>query len=94
MLIYSHTISMTCREIRHMIDDGDIDGDSEFCKQLRSLGRKGDSELIAVFESSYEGKNFNPLTFDRKFFLQGASSIIEERRDEIENTGKDADPNS
>ena len=82
------------REIRHMIDDGDIDGESEFCKHLRSLGRKGDSELVAVFEASNEGKHFNPLTFDRKFFLDGASAIIEERKDELGNEGGDADPNS
>ena len=77
-----------------MIDDGDVDGNSEFCKHLRSLGRKGDSELVAVFEASYEGSNFNPLTFDRKFFLEGASAIIEERRDKLQNNGQDADPNS
>ena len=67
------------REIKHMISEGVLDHDAEFTKKMISLARKNDSELLTAFEASYEGLHFNPMTFDRKFFLEGVTQIIEER---------------
>lgn len=52
-----------------------------FAKKLQSLARKGDPELLAAFEASYEGAAFNQETFDEKFFLENAHDIVEEGED-------------
>jgi hypothetical protein len=51
---------------------------SEFAKKLQSLARKGNPELLAAFEASYEGTEFNQDSFDEKFFLENARDIVEE----------------
>jgi hypothetical protein len=52
-----------------------------FAKKLQSLARKGNPELLAAFEASYEGAAFNQETFDEKFFLDNAHDIVEEGED-------------
>lgn len=51
---------------------------SVFAKKLQSLARKGNKELLAAFEASYEGASFNQETFDEAFFLENAKDIIDE----------------
>jgi len=70
------------REIRHLIQTGAIVDGSEFAKKLQSLARKGDADLLAAFEASFEGSSFNLDTFDSKFFLDNAKSVIEEKEEE------------
>jgi hypothetical protein len=48
-------------------------------KTLLSLARKGNADLTAVFESSYEGKAFNVESFDKKFFIDNAKEVVEEQ---------------
>lgn len=64
--------------VRHMIQSGSIDGKSDFAKQLQSLARKGDAELLAAFEASCEGASYHQLRFDEAFFLDNATAIVEE----------------
>ena len=49
---------------------------TDFAKKLQSLARKGDSELMASFEGSFEGVAFNEETFDEAFFLSNCRDII------------------
>ena len=72
-------IKTILREIKHMISDGTIKEGSDFAKKITSLSRKGDEELLSVFQSSCEGEFFNPLTFDTNFFIEQAKDIILER---------------
>eukprot|EP01035_Chromulina_nebulosa_P018415 gene18415-24119_t len=44
------------REIKILIQQGDIEDNSEFSKKLQSLARKSDSQLLSVFEASFDGK--------------------------------------
>lgn len=55
-----------------------------FAKKLQSLARKGDSELMAAFEASYEGSSYNQETFDEAFFLDNARDIVKEDDEELE----------
>ena len=52
----------------------------DFAKHLQSLARKGDADLMAVFEASYEGTSFNTESFDIKFFLENSMEILKERK--------------
>ena len=52
---------------------------TDFSKKLNSLARKGDSELISVFEASCDG-TFDEDTFDVKFFLDNARELIKEKK--------------
>jgi len=52
---------------------------TDFVKKLLSLARKGDPDLMASFEASYEGKSFNSETFDHKFFLDNAKGVVEDK---------------
>ena len=66
------------REIRHLIDNKELDQSTDFVKKLLSLARKGNADLMAVFEASYEGKAFNVESFDKKFFIDNAKEVVEE----------------
>ena len=50
----------------------------EFAKSLQSLARKGDSELMTLFEASFEGISFNEETFDEKYFLDNVKDYVNE----------------
>jgi len=67
------------REIRHLIDKKELDQSTDFVKKLLSLARKGNADLLVVFEGSYEGKAFNEETFDKKFFIDNARDVVEEQ---------------
>lgn len=66
------------RHIKMMIQSDEIDSNSDFAKELQSLARKGNEDLISVFEASYESENFTPESFDKKFFLSNAEEIVTE----------------
>eukprot|EP00596_Hydrurales_sp_CCMP1899_P009305 CAMPEP_0119033600 /NCGR_PEP_ID=MMETSP1177-20130426/653_1 /TAXON_ID=2985 /ORGANISM="Ochromonas sp, Strain CCMP1899" /LENGTH=160 /DNA_ID=CAMNT_0006990469 /DNA_START=137 /DNA_END=616 /DNA_ORIENTATION=+ len=51
-------LKLLLNEIRYLITNDDIKNDTEFSKEIQSLGRKGNSELVSIFEASYDG-NFN-----------------------------------
>mmetsp|Transcript_14477 Transcript_14477/g.15652 ORF Transcript_14477/g.15652 Transcript_14477/m.15652 type:complete len:109 (-) Transcript_14477:15-341(-) len=68
------------REIKHLIQEGQIEDGSDFAKSLQSLARKGDSSLMSVFEASFDGVAFNKDTFDVKFFLENAQAIVNESK--------------
>lgn len=66
--------------IRNLISDGYIEEGSEFSKELQSLARERDDDLMSIFEASFEGSSFNSESFDRKFFLENSKEIIAERK--------------
>ena len=66
------------REIRHLMKKGDIAQDTDFAKELQYLARKGNVELVSIFESSFDGAEFNEDSFDVKFFLENAEEIVKE----------------
>ena len=66
------------RQIRNMMQKGDIESDTEFAKELLSLARKGQEDLLSVFEASCDGDKFSAETFDKKFFLENAVDIVKE----------------
>jgi hypothetical protein len=49
-----------------------------FAKKLQALARAGDATLIDIFEASFDGKEYSEDSFDKKFFLDNAKSIVEE----------------
>jgi hypothetical protein len=54
----------------------------EFAKRLLSLARKGDKELLAAFEASFDNniRSFQEhKRFDYNFFLDNATDIIREK---------------
>lgn len=67
------------REIKHLIQQGYIDEKSEFAKKLQSLARKGDIDLLATFEASYDGIGFDMESFDKKFFVENATDLVNEK---------------
>ena len=73
-----NTSKTLMREIRHLMKKGDIDQNTEFAKELQYLARKGNPELVSIFESSFDGAEFNEDTFDIKFFLENAEEIVKE----------------
>jgi pyruvate/2-oxoglutarate dehydrogenase complex dihydrolipoamide acyltransferase (E2) component len=66
------------RHIKMMIQSDEIDSNSDFAKELQALARKGNEDLISVFEASFESENFTPESFDKKFFLSNAEEIVHE----------------
>lgn len=66
------------RHIKMMIQNNEIDINSDFTKELQALARKGNEDLISVFEASYESENFTPESFDKKFFFSNAEEIVNE----------------
>ena len=72
------TSKILMREIRHIMKKCEIDTSSDFAKELQNLARKGNSDLLSVFEASFDGKSFNEETFDMKFFLDNATEIVNE----------------
>mmetsp|Transcript_120658 Transcript_120658/g.237221 ORF Transcript_120658/g.237221 Transcript_120658/m.237221 type:complete len:221 (+) Transcript_120658:66-728(+) len=73
------------RVVRHLIQNNNVKAGSDFAKKLLSLARKGDAELLAAFEASYEGSSFNEETFDHSFFLENARDIVREGEDSDSN---------
>lgn len=67
------------RQIKHLIQNKEIDNDSEFAKKLQALARAGDQSISEVFEASFDGLSFNENTFDSKFFLENAKAIVESK---------------
>ena len=59
-------------------DNKELDQSTDFVKRLLSLARKGNADMRAVFEASYEGKAFNVESFDKKFFIDNAKEVVEE----------------
>lgn len=72
-------IKTVMREVRKLIKEGLIEDESDFAKRLQTLCRKGDKDIITLFDSSFEGNNFNIETFDKKFFIDNAKEIVEEK---------------
>lgn len=66
------------REVRALINSGVVVEESDFAKKLLSQCRKGNRELLSVFEASFEGETFDHATFDANFFLDNAKDILEE----------------
>jgi len=60
-------------------DNKELDQSTDFVKKLLSLARKGNADMRAVFEASYEGKAFNVESFDKKFFIDNTKEIVEEQ---------------
>lgn len=73
--------ALILRAVKHMMNNGVIDENSDFTKRLRRLIRKKNREVFATFEASFEGEwdDFHPEdNFDAKFFLSGVEDIVEE----------------
>lgn len=68
------------RAVRHLIQTGKLDGDSEIAKKMQGLARKGNTELLSIFEASTDGP-YNPDTFDYKFFMENATDVVKELKD-------------
>ena len=66
------------QSVRNMIKVGDIDDTTEFAKELQFLARKGNPDLLSIFEASCDNVLYNPKTFDKKFFLNNAEEIVQE----------------
>ena len=66
------------RQIRNMMQNGDIISDTEFAKELQHLARKGNPDLLSVFEASCDNEIFSAANFDKKFFLENAEDIVKE----------------
>ena len=66
------------RQVKNMIKLGDIDDSTEFAKELQFLARKGNPDLLSIFEASCDNVLCNPETFDKKFFLNNAEEIVQE----------------
>lgn len=66
------------RQIRNMMQSGEITSDTEFAKELQFLARKGNPDLLSVFEASCDNEHFTPETFDKKFFLENAEEVVKE----------------
>jgi hypothetical protein len=60
-------------------DNKELDQSTDFVKRLLSLARKGNADMRAVFEASYEGKAFNVESFDKKFFIDNTKKVVEEQ---------------
>eukprot|EP01039_Chlorochromonas_danica_P005615 gene5616-6184_t len=68
------------REIKHLIQQGQIQEGSDFAKQLQSLARREDNELMDVFIASFDGIAFSRETFDSNFFLSHAKKLVDENK--------------
>lgn len=66
------------RQIKTMIQAGDIKADTEFAKELQILARKGNSDLLSIFEASCEHEYFSIESFDKNFFLHNAEEVVKE----------------
>jgi pyruvate/2-oxoglutarate dehydrogenase complex dihydrolipoamide acyltransferase (E2) component len=66
------------QSVRNMIKLGDIDDTTEFAKELQFLARKGNPDLLSIFEASCDNVLYDPKTFDKKFFLSNAEDIVQE----------------
>ena len=66
------------REVRHLIQEGKLDAvkDADFVNALQTLARKGDPELLTVFDASFEGLYFNVDTFNSDYFLEQARHVV------------------
>lgn len=56
----------------------------EFATKLLSFARKGNLELLSLFEASFEGTSFDYETFDKKFFVENARQFIMEQNQEAQ----------
>ena len=61
------------REIKVLLQNGDINSESPFAKTLQKLARQSNPELVSIYEASCEGSDF-----DKKFFIQNAEDIVAE----------------
>jgi pyruvate/2-oxoglutarate dehydrogenase complex dihydrolipoamide acyltransferase (E2) component len=61
------------REIKVLLQNGDINSDSPFAKTLQKLARQSNPDLVSIYEASCEGSDF-----DKKFFIQNAEDIVAE----------------
>lgn len=51
----------------------------DFAKQISTLARRGNKELLAVFEASFdEGREGEQATFDSNFFMDNAREIVKD----------------
>eukprot|EP01038_Epipyxis_sp_PR26KG_P004861 gene4861-6812_t len=66
------------KEIKNLIHEGKIDGDSDFARQLQSQARKGNKDLMDIFVASFDGSTYNINTFDEDFFIDNAQGLINE----------------
>lgn len=74
---------MLLRQIKYLIDTKKIEDGSDFSKQLLSLARKGNTELLSIFEASFDESKSGSYeamidSFDAKFFLDNAKDIVDE----------------
>ena len=65
------------RHVKHLIQRGELDGDSDFAEKLQGLIISGDKALVNLFGASFDGSAFNEDTFDNKFFLENAKTIVD-----------------
>ena len=65
------------KAIKRLMDTGKLEK-GELSKQLLSLARHGNAELLTVFQGSLETKTYTEDAFDHEFFLANAKDIIEE----------------
>ena len=69
------------KELKFLINNKKIEEESDFTKKLLSLARKGNKELLDVFEASFEEGTTSyadQTKFDANFFLDNAVDIVNE----------------
>lgn len=49
----------------------------DFSKKLLSSARKGNKELMSIFEASFDDNHFTAESFDKEFFLDNARSVYD-----------------
>lgn len=59
---------------------------SDLAKSLLALARKGDPDLLAIFEASFDNKLSDADSFDSKFFLENAADIVKEQTEKQRGT--------
>ncbi len=45
---------------------------------MQSCARKGNKELLSIYEASFEAGNHTMEAFDKSFFLENANDIVKE----------------
>jgi pyruvate/2-oxoglutarate dehydrogenase complex dihydrolipoamide acyltransferase (E2) component len=71
------------RAVRHLIQTGMLDGESDVAKKMQGLARKSNPEMLSIFEASTDDGNYKPETFDYKFFLENATDVVKEQKEAL-----------
>eukprot|EP00602_Paraphysomonas_sp_CaronLab_P010503 CAMPEP_0185027056 /NCGR_PEP_ID=MMETSP1103-20130426/11877_1 /TAXON_ID=36769 /ORGANISM="Paraphysomonas bandaiensis, Strain Caron Lab Isolate" /LENGTH=182 /DNA_ID=CAMNT_0027560899 /DNA_START=143 /DNA_END=691 /DNA_ORIENTATION=- len=68
------------KAIKHMVRSNKLEAGSDFLANLLSLARKGDKEVLDVFEASCDGLHYSEDSFDVDFFLENVKAVVKEHK--------------